>query len=150
GRAARVVAGGTDVGAVGEVSDAVLDALGLDRPVVAFEVSLDALFAASRRSRAFAAPSRFPASTIDLAFDVPDTVSASEVERTLRDAVGDLLEDVYVFDEFRSEALGAGRRSLAYTLRFRAPDRTLTDAAVAGLRTSAIDAVRAAHGAELR
>jgi phenylalanyl-tRNA synthetase beta chain len=150
GRAARVVAGGAEVGAVGEVSDAVLDALGLDRPVVAFELSLDALFAAPRHSRTFSAPSRFPASTIDLAFEVPDAVPASAIERTLRDAGGDLLEDVRVFDEFRSEAIGAGRRSLAFTLRFRAPDRTLTDATVAELRTRAIDAVRAAHGAELR
>ena len=96
------------------------------------------------------APSRFPASTIDLAFEVPDAVAATAVERTLRDAGRDLLEDVRVFDEFRSDALGSGRRSLAFTLRFRAPDRTLTDAAVADLRQRAIDAVRAAHGAELR
>jgi phenylalanyl-tRNA synthetase beta chain len=149
-RAAHVVAGGVELGAVGEVSDAVLDALGLDRPVVAFEVSLDALFAAPRRPRSFSAPSRFPASTIDLAFEVPDTVPAAAIERTLRDAGGELLEDVRVFDEFRSDALGAGRRSLAFALRFRAADRTLTDAAVADLRTRAIDAVRNAHGAELR
>jgi phenylalanyl-tRNA synthetase beta chain len=68
----------------------------------------------------------------------------------LRDAVGDVLEDVRVFDDFRSEALGAGRRSLAFALRFRAPDRTLTDADVAGLRQRAIDAVAAAHDAQLR
>ena len=55
-----------------------------------------------------------------------------------------------LFDVFRSDALGAGRRSLAFALRFRAPDRTLTDAEVAALRQRAIDAVVAAHGAELR
>ena len=54
------------------------------------------------------------------------------------------------FDEFRSEALGPGRRSLAFALRFRAPDRTLTDADIAELRQAAIDAVIAAHDAELR
>jgi phenylalanyl-tRNA synthetase beta chain len=57
---------------------------------------------------------------------------------------------VRAFDEFRSDALGPGRRSLAFALRFRAPDRTLTDAEIAGLRQSAIDAVVGAHGAELR
>jgi phenylalanyl-tRNA synthetase beta chain len=150
GRAARVLAGGAAVGVVGEVSDSVVDSLGLERPVVAFEVVLDDLLAAPRRDRQFAPISRFPASTIDLAFEVADAVPAGAVERTLRDAGGELLEDVRVFDEFRSDALGAGRRSVAFTLRFRAPDRTLTDAAVADLRKRAIDAVSAAHGAELR
>ncbi|MCJ7672487.1 MAG: hypothetical protein MUP67_10665, partial [Acidimicrobiia bacterium] len=61
-----------------------------------------------------------------------------------------LLEDLRVFDEFRSDALGAGLRSLAFSLRYRAPDRTLTDAEVGDLRRQAIDAVVATHGATLR
>jgi phenylalanyl-tRNA synthetase beta chain len=150
GRAARVVVGGADAGAVGEVSDAVIGALGLERPVVAFEVLLDALFAAPRRDRQFRAPSRFPASTIDLAFVVPDTVPAAAVVRTLHDAIGDVLEDVRLFDEFRADALGVARRSLAFALRFRDPDRTLNDTEVGELRKRAIDAVSTAHGAELR
>jgi len=55
-----------------------------------------------------------------------------------------------VFDTFRSEAIGPGRVSVAFALRFRSPDRTLTDTEVAALRQAAIDAVVAAHGAELR
>ena len=76
GRSARALAGGVDVGVVGEVADAVVNALGLERPVVAFEVVLDTLVAAPRRDRQFASLSRFPASSIDLAFAVPDTVPA--------------------------------------------------------------------------
>jgi len=68
----------------------------------------------------------------------------------MRDAVGEVLEDVRAFDDFRSDALGPGRRSLAFALRFRAPDRTLTDTDVAELRQRAIDAVTKAHGAQLR
>src|SRR5207249_1102101 len=110
----------------GEVADSVIGALGLEPPVVAFEVSLDVLLAAPRPSRTFVPPSRFPASAIDLAFVLPDSVPADAVGRTLREATGELLEDVRVFDEFRSPAFGAGRRSLAFALRLRAPDRTLT------------------------
>jgi phenylalanyl-tRNA synthetase beta chain len=150
GRAARVVVGSSELGVVGEVADAVLDALGLERPVVAAELSLDALLAAPRRERSFVAPSRFPASTIDLAFVLDDSVPAADLQQTLRYAVGDVLEDVRAFDEFRSDALGSGRRSLAFALRLRAPDRTLTDTEVAALRQRAIDAVAEAHGAELR
>ena len=69
---------------------------------------------------------------------------------TLRTRAATLLESVRCFDEFRGEQLGEGRRSLAFALRFRAPDRTLTDVEVQDLRQRAIDAVVAAHGAELR
>jgi phenylalanyl-tRNA synthetase beta chain len=150
GRAARVVVGGRDAGTVGEVGPDVLAALGLDAPVVAAELVVDVLLDATRRDRAFQAPSRYPASSVDLAFVLADSVAAGDVLSTLRAAVGDELEDVRLFDVFTSEAFGAGRRSLAFTLRFRVADRTLDDADVAALRQRAIDAVVAAHHAELR
>jgi len=150
GSAARVLAGGREVGTVGEVAPEVLDALGLAAPVVAFEVELDALTSAPRRDQGYVAPSRFPASMIDLAFVVERAVPAAAIEATLRGAVGDVLEDVRCFDEFRDEALGEGRRSLAFALRFRAADRTFGDAEVTALRRRAIDAVVAEHGATLR
>ncbi len=150
GRAARVVVGGHEAGTVGEVAPEVLAALGLEAPVVTAELVLDTLLDAARRDRTFRAPSRYPASTVDLAFVFDERVSAADVVRTLRAAVGDVLEDVRAFDVFRSDALGDGKRSLAFALRFRAPDRTLTDADVGTFRQRAIDAVTTAHGGELR
>jgi phenylalanyl-tRNA synthetase beta chain len=150
GRAARVVVDGRDAGTVGEVAPEVLAALNLEAPVVAAELVLDTLLDAARRDRTFRAPSRFPASNVDLAFVLADTVSTAAVIATLREAVGDALEDVHLFDVFTSDAIGAGRRSLAFALRFRVADRTLTDADAATLRQRAIDAVVATHGAELR
>ena len=150
GRAAELVIDGRAAGTVGEIASGVLDAFGLDAPVVAAELVLDALLDVPRRDRAFRAPSRFPASTIDLAFVVADAVAAADVVRTLRATVGELLEEVRTFDAFRSDAMGDGLRSLAFSLRFRAPDRTLTDADVGVLRQSAIVAVRDAHRGELR
>src|SRR5262249_1406442 len=117
---------------------------------VAFELDLDALSRAARVDRQFRPPSSFPPSAIDLAFVVGDDVLAAEVEATLRAAGGELVESVRCFDEFRSDQLGEGRRSLGVALRFRASDRTLTDAEVADLRQRAIDAVVTAHGATLR
>ncbi len=150
GRAARVVVDGNDAGTVGEVAPEVLAALGLEAPVVAAELVLDTLLDAARRDRTFSAPSRFPASSVDLAFVLADTVATADVLMTLRTALGDELEDVRLFDVFTSDSFGAGRRSLAFALRFRVGDRTLTDADVAGLRQRAIDAVVTAHDAELR
>jgi phenylalanyl-tRNA synthetase beta chain len=149
GTAGRLVAGSSELGIVGVVAADVLDSLGLVAPVVAAEVALDALLMAPRRGRTFHAPSRFPASLIDLAFVLPDSVSAGDVIVTVRGAV-EPLEEVRVFDVFRSQALGEGRRSVALSLRFRAPDRTLTDAQVGELRRQCIDAVVRAYGAELR
>jgi phenylalanyl-tRNA synthetase beta chain len=141
---------GTTIGHVGALAPGVAAAFGAAEPAVAFELDIDDLFAGRRRDRAFRAPSRYPVSSIDLAFVLPESVAAAEVERTLREAVGELLESVTVFDEFRSDALGPGRRSLAFALRLRAPDRTLTDTETGELRQQAIDAVVRTHDAELR
>ena len=70
--------------------------------------------------------------------------------RTLSKAGGDLLQSVELFDVFRSEQLGEGRRSIAYRLRLQAADRTLTDAEVAEVRQRCIDAVAKSNGGQLR
>ena len=149
-RAASIVAGETVVGNVGEIDGQVIEALALPQPVVACEIDVDALLACPRLPRAASPVSRYPASAIDLAFVVSDDVPAADILRTLRETGGELLESVRVFDVFRSDALGPGRVSLAFALRFRAPDHTLTDAEVGELRQKCIDAVVAAYGAELR
>ncbi len=119
-------------------------------PVVVCEIDVDALLAGTRAERIARPVSRFPASSVDLALVVADTVPAAALRATLVEAGGALLEDVALFDVFRSDVLGAGKVSLAFALRFRAPDRTLTDDEVSALRQRCIDAVRVAHGAELR
>jgi len=150
GRGAAVVVDGVQVGAVGEVDGGVLTALELVPPVVALELDLDRLLASTRRDRTFRPPSPYPPSNIDLAFVVAEDVPAGNVAATLREAGGELLEEARLFDVFHSDALGPGRKSLAYALRFRAPDRTLTDDEVGGLRQRGIDAVTKAHAAKLR
>jgi phenylalanyl-tRNA synthetase beta chain len=149
-RAARVLVDGRPVGFVGEVAAQVVEALDLAAPVVACEIDVEALLTGARAERVARPVSRFPASSVDLALIVDDTVPAAALQTTLVAAGGALLEAVSLFDVFRSDALGAGKVSLAFALRFRAPDRTLTDDEVSVLRQRCIDAVRAAHGAELR
>ena len=149
-RAARVLVDGCRIGVVGEVATAVVDALALVAPVAACELDVDALLAGARREMLAHPVSRFPASTVDLAFVVDDAIPAAAIQTTLVHAGGDLLEHVALFDVFRSAALGPGKVSLAFTLRFRALDRTLTDDEVSTLRGKCIDAVVSAHGAELR
>ena len=150
GRSGQVLADGQPVGTLGEIDPQVLDAYEIDERVAWLEVDLGALLAADRGLAPYQAPSRYPSSDIDLAFTVPDEVSADEVAATIAQAGGELLASVSLFDVFRSEQLGEGRRSLAYTLRFEAADRTLNDAEVAAARQTCIDAVTTSHNATLR
>ncbi|MEX0665204.1 MAG: phenylalanine--tRNA ligase subunit beta [Acidimicrobiia bacterium] len=149
-RSAAVEVEGLVVGAVGEIAGDVCDALGISGPAVGFELDLDRVIGAPRRDRTFVTPSPYPSATIDLAFVVGEEVPAASIAATLRASVGGVAEEVAVFDEFQSDALGPGRRSIAFRIRYRAPDRTLGDAELDALRQQAIDAVTREHGAELR
>lgn len=150
GRTAALLVDGVVAGYVGEIDPDVAAAIDIPGPVVAAELAVPELLDGVRRDRAFRPLSRFPASNVDLAFVVDVSVPAASIITTLEGALEPELESVRVFDEYRDEALGDRRRSLAFALHFRAADRTLTDAEVATLRTRGIDAVVAAHGAELR
>jgi phenylalanyl-tRNA synthetase beta chain len=152
-RAARLVLSGSGrpLGAVGEVDPAAVAAHGLDGRVGVLWAELEPLLSeAPRRPLELRPASRFPASEVDLAFVVEDAVPAAAVESTLRRAAGELGEEVRLFDVYRSPILGPGRRSLAFRLRFRAMDHTMTDAEVAQARHRCIVAVESAHRAQLR
>ncbi len=149
-RSAVLVAGGRDLGAVGEIDPAVAEVWGIADRVAWLEVDLDAVDGLARRERQYRTVSRYPSNDIDLAFVVGDDVPAAAVEASISTAAGDLLSSVRLFDVFRGGSVGDGNRSLAYALRLQAPDRTLTDAEVADVRQAVIDAVSAAHGAQLR
>ena len=129
-RGGQVTAAGEPVGSVGEIDPAVLARHGIAERVAYLEVDLGALLDGPRRDRTYRQVSRFPSSDIDLAFEVPDEVSAIDVERTLADG-HELVWSVRLFDVYRGAPVPAGRRSLAFAVRLQATDHTLTDAEVA-------------------
>jgi phenylalanyl-tRNA synthetase beta chain len=149
-RAAVLRAGDLVVGSLGEVDPAVLDAHGVGERVAYLETDLDALLALPHGDRPYRRFSTFPTSDVDVAFEVPDEVPATTVEACIRRAAGELLWSVSLFDVFRGGPVTAGHRSLAYTLRLQAPDRTLTDADVAEVRSRVIDRAAQELGAKLR
>lgn len=154
GRAAQVEvrAGGSTsvVGTVGEVDPAVLARLGIEERVAWLQLDLDALAALPVEVPLHRPVSRLPSTDFDLAFTVPEEVPAADVAATIREAGGPLVARVELFDVFRSEQLGEGRRSLAYRIRVQPEERTLTDAEVGELRAAAVAAVERTHGATLR
>jgi phenylalanyl-tRNA synthetase beta chain len=117
---------GSVIGWGGEVESAALDAPAWAGAVFAAEVTLHPDFAAAKRPRFVPLPA-YPAIERDAALLVPDTTPAGEIESMIRAAGGELLEEVFVFDLFRGRGIPSGARSIAYRLRFRARDRTLTD-----------------------
>ena len=114
------------IGYAGELHPRAIAALGLPARTVALELDLTALAAYAEDLDVGPAISGFPLAKEDVAVVVDEDVTAAAVEDALRAGAGELLESLRLFDVYRDERLGAGRKSLAYALRFRAPDRTLT------------------------
>jgi phenylalanyl-tRNA synthetase beta chain len=149
GRAARLTAQGRPAGWIGEVHPLVCRGWDIEA-AVAFEVSLGALIdASSAGEEDFEDVTTFPAVHQDLAVVVPEGVTADMVRGAVLSGGGELLRAAAVFDLYRGEQLGEGRKSLALRLEFRAADRTLTDQEVAGLRDE-IEAKLAEVGGSLR
>jgi phenylalanyl-tRNA synthetase beta chain len=134
GRAARIVLGGAPAGWIGEVHPLVCREWDLER-AAAFELDLAALVAASRYGEEeYEDVISQPAVRQDLAVTVPEETAYAQVAAAVAEGAGPLLSALRLFDVYRGEQVGEGRKSLAIRLEFRAPDRTLTDAEVAGLR----------------
>ncbi|MDM4718547.1 phenylalanine--tRNA ligase subunit beta [Micromonospora sp. WMMA1363] len=148
GRCAQLLVGGAVVGYAGELHPAVVAALELPRRSCAMELNLDAVPAAPMLQAP--AVSSFPPALIDVALVVDASVPAAQVQQALVEGAGELLESVRLFDVYAAEQLGAGRRSLAYKLTFRAPDRTLTVEEAVAARDAAVARAAERHDATLR
>jgi phenylalanyl-tRNA synthetase beta chain len=140
GRCAEIQLEGRRVGFAGELHPRVVTRLGLPARTVAAECNLDILVAAAQAVGPVHAPvvSPYPAATVDVALVVDSDVPAADVESALRQGAGQLLEALRLFDVYAGPQVGEGRRSLAYSLRLRAADRTLTDVEVLAARDNAV------------
>ncbi len=152
GRTARLVApgDGATLGVLGELHPETARAYDLPGRVLAVELDLTALMARARPVRTHRPLPRFPAADRDLAVLVPDRIPAARVEATIAEAGGDLLESVCLFDLYRGAGVPEGWRSLAYSLVYRAADRTLTDAEVDAVHGRVCAALAERLGAQLR
>jgi phenylalanyl-tRNA synthetase beta chain len=148
GRCAQLIVDGLAIGYAGELHPKVVDALGLPKRTCAMELKLDSLPLVENRPAP--SPSPYPPVLLDVALVVDESVPAAEVATTLRTGGGALLEELHLFDVFTGEQVGAGKRSLAYSLRFRAPDRTLTVEEATAARDAAVAAAAGRFGAALR
>lgn len=151
GRCAQfLLPNGDGIGYAGELHPAVCAAFGLPARTAAAEIDLDALIAAAPATGDIPLISAFPVAKEDVALIVDEGVPAAAVERALRAGAGPLLESVWLFDVYTGPQIGNGMKSLAYALRFRAADRTLTDAEAAAARDAAVAVAAERTGAVQR
>jgi phenylalanyl-tRNA synthetase beta chain len=148
GRCAALYLGETLVGHAGELHPRVIQAYGLPPRTSAMELELTRL----PESVTATAPhvSSYPVATQDIALTVSADVPAAAVEDALRSGAGDLLESIRLFDVYTGEQVAEGHKSLAYTLRFRASDRTLTTEEITAARDAAVAAAATRTGATWR
>ncbi|WP_329341174.1 phenylalanine--tRNA ligase subunit beta [Streptomyces sp. NBC_00663] len=148
-----VVAEGAEtvVGHAGELHPRVVKAFGLPARTSAMELDLDALEAVGDDTPQAPSISTFPVATQDVALVVDKFVPHADVEAALRDGAGSLLEAIRLFDVYENaEQLGDGKKSLAYALRFRSADRTLTVDEASAARDAAVALAGERTGAVLR
>lgn len=151
GRAAQMLSGGDVVGWVGEIHPLAADAFEAAAPVVAFELDMAVLERAARPARDYVDVPQFPAVARDAAFVVDESVTNEKLMQCMTSAGGKLLEGVQLFDVYRDEErIGAGKKSMAYSLTYRAADRTLTSEEVDKAHDRLVKKVSNATGAEQR
>ena len=150
GKAAEVSVAGRAIGVFGELHPMVKAKYELGAaPVLAAEFNLEAMRAVSPDYGIRAVP-EFPPVLEDIAVIVDESVPAARVEALIREAGGDILARVHLFDVFRGDQIGAGRRSLAYSLTYQARDKTMTDAEAAAVRKGIVKRLEQELGAKLR
>jgi len=138
GRCAELRVGERVIGHAGELHPRVCKAYGVPARSAVAEIDLDALLEHATGVVAGPRFSSYPVAKEDVALVVDASVPAAAVEAALRDGAGELLESIRLFDVYTGDQIGAGKKSLAYALRFRAPDRTLKEGEAAAARDDAV------------
>ena len=149
GRSARIELDGKELGVLGELHPSTLAAFDLDGRAVALDIDVQALLDARGERKAAELP-RYPAVQRDLAVVVAEDVAARELEATIEQAGGSVLANVRAFDEYRGGQVGEALKSIAFTLTFRSPERTLTDAEVERVMVEIRRALEKRHQARFR
>lgn len=150
GRCAQIKSGETVIGLAGELSPRATSATGLPARSIAFEINLDELVRLANTTPTAPIIWTYPVAKEDIALVVPNTVAVGDLLACIKDAAGELLEDVKLFDIYTGSPIPEGHQSLAFALRFRAAERTLSADEVASARMAAVSATSEKFGAVLR
>lgn len=149
GKCAEIRIAGENVGIFGELHPLIAERSRFSAPVLAASIDLERLLGFSGRFDVEPVPA-YPPVLEDLAIVVDETVTGEEIEAVIRKAGKDLIAGLRLFDLYRGGQVGSGKKSLAYSIVYQAPDRTLTDKDVGKIRHKIITLLERELGAELR
>ena len=151
GRAAEILAGSETIGWVGNIHPLSLQNFDIEVPVIAFEISVASLLRLSQKDLPIVEPPTYPGISIDLAIVVDESVTAEQLVQRLKSAGGKLLCDIRLFDVYRDALrVGKGKKSMAFSLTYRADDRTLTSEEVEKTHAKLVEKVLRSTGGEIR
>ncbi|MBM7625005.1 phenylalanine--tRNA ligase subunit beta [Sporohalobacter salinus] len=150
GRTAEIRIGGKKVGVIGELHPDIIEEYDLLVRTVLFELEFEVVVEAANDEIVYKELPKYPASTRDIALVVNRKVTANEIEKIIKEVAGNLLEELELFDLYQGDQLKAGTKSLAYSLTYRAPDRTLTDEEVNKLQSKIESRLNEEVGAKIR
>jgi phenylalanyl-tRNA synthetase beta chain len=150
GRSADLLVNGEVVGVVGELNPSVAKSNDLPRTVGVFEINMDSLFAQAPESVMAKPIGTLPAATQDLSLVVGMDIPAADVLLAVQEGAGELLEEISLTDDYRGANIPEGTKSLTFALRFRAMDRTLTQAEASDARDAGVNLARQKFNAQIR
>jgi len=150
GQTAEIKVGNQFIGIIGQVHPAVAKNFDIDCPVFAAEINLECVLKYCKPHKQYKALPKFPSTARDIAMLINDEIPVAEIEAIFHKNRGNILESVSLFDVYKGEQIEAGKKSVAYSLTFRAKDKTLTDDEVAAVVNKILDDLKNKLNAELR
>jgi len=150
GRTAVVYVKGSSVGVIGEIHPSVTENYKITERIYAMQIDVQELIKAAGGTRKVKPLPRYPAVERDIAIVVSQDIPAAEINRVIRKNAGKLLENISLFDIYQGEQIKPGFKSMAFSLKFQATDRTLTDEEVNSVYGKIQQALKDSFNAELR
>lgn len=150
GRCAELSAGGKKIGLLGQMHPAVCENFGVNNHVYAAELDLDALISLAKTDKTYKKLPKFPSTQRDLALIADDGVLAAQIEGIIKKKAGNIFESLTLFDVYKGKQVPEGKKSMAYTVVFRAEEKTLTDEDVNPVVDSILKALSDQLGVTLR
>ena len=150
GRCARILSGTTEIGVFGTIHPLVAKKHGTNAEILAAELNVDLMFEHVAPENVYHPLPKYPASTRDIAVLCDDVIPVAHMQKAIEKAVGSILESVSLFDVYKGKNIPEGKKSVAYSLKLRRSDRTLTDAECDDAMNKAISALEEKFAAKLR
>lgn len=150
GRCANIIVNGTKVGCIGQVHPDVTSNYGIDSEVYAAEIEFNLIYDLANTEKKYKSLPKYPAMVRDFAMVVQEEVRVGDLEKVIKQEAGKLLESVKLFDVYRGAQILAGTKSVAFSLVYRAGDRTLTDTEVNEINTKVLTSLKDKYNAVLR